>query len=56
MLLRIALEHTRADQVGRVIHGMHERLGVVDDEPACGALFQPGHEMLARWLRPMTEA
>ena len=41
-----------ADQVGRVAHRMHERLRVVDDQPAgSDTLFQPRHEVLARWLR-----
>ena len=48
VLLDVALEHTWADQVGRVIHGMHERFCVVDDEPArSNSLFQPHHEMFA---------
>src|SRR3546814_20513404 len=32
MLLRVALEYARADQVGGITHGMHQRLGIVDDE------------------------
>ena len=31
VLLRIPLEHAGADQVGGIAHGMHQRLGVVDD-------------------------
>lgn len=50
MLLCVALENTRADQVNRVGHGMYQGLGVIDDELAgLDGLFQLGHEMLARW-------
>src|SRR3546814_12570974 len=52
MLLRVALEYARADQVGGITHGMHQRLGIVDDEPTrSNALLQPCHEVLAGWLR-----
>ena len=51
VFLRIALEHARADQVGGVAHGMHQRFRIVDDEPPRGdAMFQPRHEVLAGWL------
>ena len=33
VLLRVPLEHAGTDQVGGITHGMHQRLGVVDDEP-----------------------
>ena len=52
MLLGVTLEHARTDEVGGIGHGMHQRLGVVDDEPpSLDALLEPGDEMLAGRLR-----
>ena len=48
MLLHVALEDTRTDQIGRAIDSMYQCLGIVDDERAAGdPLAQPSDEMFA---------
>ncbi len=48
MLLRVALEYSRADQAKGILNGMYQGLGVIDDQfSAQHAGSQPLCEMLA---------
>ena len=50
MLLCVALENTRADQVNRVGHGMYQGLGVIDDDsPGSDPLLEPINKPLAQF-------
>jgi len=50
VFLRVALEDAGADEIGGVVHRMHQGSGVVDDEFARGdSVFEPGHEVFGGW-------
>lgn len=47
MFLGVALEYSGTDQIGGIGDRMHQRLDVIDDEPALlDAPAQPGDKML----------
>jgi len=50
MFLGVALENAGTDQECRVIYGMHQCFGIVEDELASGeSVFEPSHEVFGRW-------